>query len=79
MRIWLKSTSEEEKDIASDIDVTELVRIIQELSPRYRVVFNLYALEGYSHKEISEMLKISEGTSKSNLSRARAILQEKSE
>ena len=41
------------------------------------MVFNLYAVEGYSHKEISEMLGISEGTSKSNLSRARATLQER--
>jgi RNA polymerase sigma-70 factor (ECF subfamily) len=41
------------------------------------MVFNLFAIEGYSHKEISALLEISEGTSKSNLSRARAILQEK--
>jgi RNA polymerase sigma-70 factor (ECF subfamily) len=67
----------EGSDIGSDIDAGELIRIIQELTPRYRIVFNLYALEGFSHKEISDMLKISEGTSKSNLSRARAILQEK--
>ena len=66
-----------ENDIVAEIDMRELVKIIQELSPRYRVVFNLYALEGYSHKEISEMLEITEGTSKSNLSRARTILQEK--
>jgi len=55
----------------------ELVTLIQTLSPRYRMVFNLYAIEGYSHQEISEELGISVGTSKSNLSRARAILQEK--
>jgi len=41
------------------------------------MVFNLYAIEGYSHKEVSEMLGISEGTSKSNLARARYILQDK--
>ena len=64
-------------DMTSNIEAAELVRIIQELTPRYRIVFNLYALEGYSHKEIGEMLDISEGTSKSNLSRARAILQDK--
>ncbi len=64
-------------DISSDIAVKELLKIVQELSPKYRVVFNLYAIEGYSHKEISEMLNISEGTSKSNLSRARVILQKK--
>jgi RNA polymerase sigma factor (sigma-70 family) len=66
-----------DSDITTDIEVSELIGIIQELTPKYRVVFNLYALEGYSHKEIGEMLQISEGTSKSNLSRARAILQEK--
>ena len=55
----------------------ELVGLIQTLTPRYRMVFNLYAIEGYSHQEISEELGISVGTSKSNLSRARAILQEK--
>ncbi len=69
--------SQDEGQIMANIDAAELVRMIQELSPKYRVVFNLYALEGYSHKEIGEMLQISEGTSKSNLSRARAILQEK--
>jgi RNA polymerase sigma-70 factor (ECF subfamily) len=65
------------ENITSEINTQELLRIIQELSPRYRVVFNLYALEGFSHKEIGDMLGISEGTSKSNLSRARTILQEK--
>lgn len=55
----------------------ELLKMIKELSPKYRTVFNLYAIEGYSHKEISKMLNITEGTSKSNLSRARMILQEK--
>jgi RNA polymerase sigma-70 factor (ECF subfamily) len=64
-------------DISSEISAMELVKFVQELSPRYRMVFNLYAIEGYSHKEISGMLDISEGTSKSNLSRARSILQEK--
>jgi RNA polymerase sigma factor (sigma-70 family) len=64
-------------DFTSDIDARELIRFIQELSPKYRMVFNLYAIEGYSHKEIGEMLDIAEGTSKSNLSRARDILQEK--
>jgi RNA polymerase sigma factor (sigma-70 family) len=53
----------------------DLLKIIRELPPKYRMVFNLYAIEGYSHKEISEMVNISEGTSKSNLSRARLILQ----
>lgn len=63
--------------IGETIGAKELIELVQNLSPKYRTVFNLYAIEGYSHKEISEMMEISEGTSKSNLSRARAILQEK--
>ena len=57
------------------LEAADLLGIIRELPPKYRMVFNLYAIEGYSHKEISEMINISEGTSKSNLSRARVILQ----
>jgi RNA polymerase sigma factor (sigma-70 family) len=64
-------------EMRDNVTEKELLRIIEDLTPQYRIVFNLYAIEGYSHKEISEMLEISEGTSKSNLSRARAILQEK--
>jgi RNA polymerase sigma-70 factor (ECF subfamily) len=70
-----KSTNSD--DILSRINADELIEMIQELTPSYRIVFNLFAIEGYSHKEIAEMLKISEGTSKSNLSRARGILQKK--
>jgi len=61
------------------LSVDYLLLIIQELPERYRQVFNLYALDGYSHKEIAEMLEITTGTSKSNLSRARIILKEKIE
>lgn len=68
---------ESENRIFSELTCEELVALIQTLTPKYRLVFNLYAIEGYSHKEISEELGISVGTSKSNLSRARAILQEK--
>jgi RNA polymerase sigma factor (sigma-70 family) len=57
------------------LEAYDLLFIIRELPPKYRIVFNLYAIEGYSHKEIGKMLSISEGTSKSNLSRARFILQ----
>jgi RNA polymerase sigma factor (sigma-70 family) len=53
----------------------EMIAMVQTLSPVYRAVFNLYVIEGYNHKEIGKMLKISEGTSKSNLSRARAYLR----
>ena len=61
------------------VSIDYLLQIIQELPNRYRLVFNLYALDDYSHKEIAEMLKISIGTSKSNLARARLILKEKIE
>jgi RNA polymerase sigma factor (sigma-70 family) len=61
------------------ISMDFLVKIIQELPDKYRLVFNLYVLDNYSHKEIAKMLNISEGTSKSNLSRARGILKEKLE
>jgi len=64
-------------DIISQINTEEMTKLIQELSPAYRMVFNLYAIEGYTHKEIGKMLGISEGTSKSNLARARKILQDK--
>lgn len=67
-------------DIDDDsIDMDYLLKCIQELPDRYRLVFNLYALDDYSHKEIAELLEISIGTSKSNLSRARVILKEKIE
>jgi RNA polymerase sigma-70 factor (ECF subfamily) len=59
------------------LEAFDLLNMIMELPPKYRMVFNLYAIEGYSHKEIGEMLGVSEGTSKSNLSRAREILQKK--
>jgi RNA polymerase sigma-70 factor (ECF subfamily) len=59
------------------LEAVDLLDIIRGLPPKYRMVFNLFAIEGYSHKEISQMFNISEGTSKSNLSRARIILQKK--
>jgi RNA polymerase sigma-70 factor (ECF subfamily) len=62
-----------------DISLDFLLKIIQELPNRYRLVFNMYVLDGYSHREIAELLEISEGTSKSNLSRGRYILKKKVE
>ena len=62
-----------------DLPVDFLLKLIQELPPRYREVFNLYVLDGYSHKEISGLLDISQGSSKSNLARARGILKERIE
>lgn len=60
-----------------DLSIDFLLSCIQELPDRYRLVFNLYALDGYSHKEIAGMLDISTGTTKSNLARARMILKDK--
>ena len=53
----------------------EIMAILQKLSPVYRTVFNLYVIDGFKHEEIAEQLKISVGTSKSNLSKARANIQ----
>jgi RNA polymerase sigma-70 factor (ECF subfamily) len=71
---------EEEVEIEEDdISMDYLLKIIQELPDRYRLVFNLYIIDRYSHAEIAEMLNINIGTSKSNLARARIILKEKIE
>jgi len=70
--------ADEEVDIEEDeVSLDFLLKCIQELPDRYRLVFNLYVLDGYSHKEIAEMLKITSGTTKSNLARARQILKDK--
>ncbi len=63
------------EDVLDKISYDELLNLVQTLSPAYKAVFNLYAIEGYSHKEIAELLLISEGTSKSNLAKARLKLQ----
>jgi RNA polymerase sigma-70 factor (ECF subfamily) len=62
-----------------DIPLDFLLQIIQELPDRYRLVFNLYVLDGYSHKDIAAMMGITDGTSKSNLARSRNILKKKVE
>lgn len=59
------------------ITLDMLLRFIQELPDQYRITFSLYVLDGYSHKEIASLLKISEGTSKSNLARSKAILRKR--
>ncbi len=75
-----KIADDEEIEIDDEnISLEFLTKIIQELPDRYRFVFNLYVLDGYSHKEIAKMLDITIGTSKSNLSRAKAILKSKIE
>ena len=70
-----EQNAEPDNEDYAGLEARDLMEIIRELPPRYRIVFNLFAIEGYSHKEISDMMSISEGTSKSNLSRARVILQ----
>ena len=78
MEIINDNIPEEEVEIEDEnISIEYLMQIIQELPDQYRLVFSLYVLDGYSHKEVSEMLKISTGTTKSNLARARTILKEK--
>jgi RNA polymerase sigma factor (sigma-70 family) len=80
---YLQSVSEKEENTIEGNDISvldkmaakDIVALIKELSPGYRTVFNMYVIEGYTHKEISEILNISEGTSKSQLSRAKVILQ----
>jgi RNA polymerase sigma factor (sigma-70 family) len=59
------------------LEIEELLKMIQELPEGYRMIFNMYAIDGYTHGEIAQKLNISEGTSKSQLSRARAHLQRK--
>lgn len=63
-------------DIESGLSVDDIQALIDNLPDGYRMIFNLYAIEGFKHKEIGEMLGISEGTSKSQLSHARKILQQ---
>lgn len=63
------------EDILSGISYQEILDMIRQLSPAYRAVFNLHVIEGYKHEEIAEMLNISVGTSKSNLSKAKKNLQ----
>ena len=70
---------ESDEDILSHLSYQEILLMVQELPPSYRLVFNLYAFEGLKHREIAERLNISEGTSKSNLADARRILKKRIE
>lgn len=67
------------ESIGNSLEANELMQMVQNLPVGYRSVFNLYAIEGYSHREIAEALNISENTSKSQLSRARALLRKQLE
>ena len=84
-RKFLKPIDEKEENTIPYKEVTvldslgekDIMNLISQLSPGYRTVFNMYVVEGYTHKEVGDILGISEGTSKSQLARARMILQEK--
>ena len=65
-----------EKTALDNLAEKDILELIQQLSPGYRTVFNMYVIEGYTHKDIGGILGISEGTSKSQLARARVILQQ---
>jgi len=64
-------------DVLSNLGRNEILDLVQQLPVGYRTVFNLYVIEGYPHQEIADMLQITVGTSKSQLSRGKKILQEK--
>ena len=83
-RRYLQPVTEKEENtvegkylsILDDLAEKDILELVRQLSPGYRTVFNMYVVEGYTHKEIGDMLGISEGTSKSQLSRAKVILQD---
>lgn len=66
-----------EVDVVSKLSELEILSVLEELPMGYKTVFNLFVIEGYNHKEIAEMLNIEEGTSRSQLVKARKLLQEK--
>lgn len=72
--IEIEDKSLEDENVLSQIEINEVLEIIRELPTGYQMVLNLYAIDGYSHKQIAKQLGISENTSKSQLSRARVIL-----
>jgi len=69
------TTDHSHVSVVSQLSKAEIMALVQQLTPGYRTVFNLYVMEGYKHHEIASLLGISEGTSKSNLAKARAKLQ----
>ena len=67
--------AEEEDTFYTKLKAETAIKAISQLSPAYRMVFNMYVIEGFTHKEIAEYLGISEGTSKSNLAKAKQKLR----
>lgn len=82
-KVKLYNVTEAQENYIEDTDLTvldklatnDIMKIINELSPGYKAVFNMHVIEGYSHKEIADMLGITEGTSKSQLARAKGVLK----
>jgi len=70
-----RGVSSSEPDVVSEMAAVEIIEALQQLSPAYRSVFNLYVIEGFSHKEVADKLNISESTSRSNLVKARHKLR----
>ena len=66
---------DKEWNVLDNLAEKDIIKMIHELSPGYKTVFNLHVIEGYSHKEIADMLGINEGTSKSQLARAKMVLK----
>lgn len=79
LEVELENANSKTINIIKDHDLNFFIGIVAELPPQYRTVFNLYAIDEYSHSEIAKMLDITESTSKSNYSRAKTILREKLE
>lgn len=75
MDIEVAEPESHQYDVLQQINYEYLISLVQALSPAYRTVFNLYAIDGHTHEEVAEMLGISIGTSKSNLAKARAHLK----
>ncbi len=82
-KIKLYNVTEIQENTIEDTDLNildtlaakDIITLVNELSPGYKTVFNMYVIEGYSHKEIADMLGITEGTSKSQLARAKGVLK----
>ena len=75
LNIEMAGNEECHLDIIDDLSVNDILKLLNELPNQYRIIFNLYEVEGYSHKEIAEMLEIPESTSRTNLARAKKKLR----
>lgn len=74
--IDIAETEEQEPDIESELSVSDILSLFSQLPEHYKVTFNLYEIEGYTHEEIGKMLGINTATSRSNLTRAKKLIRE---